>query len=118
MMNVKRRYLKIKDFFLTPFFNLSQKWGLYKLNNKDRAKKIHNYIKEFHAWLINHKEYDNIRVYSLVLFTTCLIIGFVVWCYKHWEYSFLLGTGIAITLTITQYYLEWWYKIKKKYTVK
>ena len=125
-MNVKKRYLKTKDWVLNPFFLFKQKWKLAKLNVKDRKlarkdrckariKNIGKFIYLKYAKVKNSKNYDEFTTYSLAMFLTWLVLWFVVVCYKYGKFTILLGAGIAVTISLAQYYLEWYHALRKKY---
>lgn len=107
--------MKTKDFLFYPFFKIKQKWILHKLSSHDKAVKINKFIYENIDYYKNHQYYDEVVLYAKVLIATWLVIWFVVVGYKYGRYTILLGAAIAVTISLAQYYLEWWYKLRSKY---
>ena len=101
-----------------PFFNFRNWYKLKILRFKDKKLKIDKFIYEKVANVKNHKYYDEVMEYVLVVFLTWIIFWFVVVCYKYGKYTILLGAGIAVTITLAQYYIEWLFRVRKKYHLK
>lgn len=118
LLSVKRSFLKVKNFLFFPFFYIRQKWILHKLKSKDRAVKINKFIYLKIAYYKNHPYYDEVVLYAKLMLATWFVMWFVVLGYKYGRYSVLLGASIAVTIALAQYYLEWWYKLRKKYQLK
>ncbi len=117
-LNVKNIYLKVEN----SYFVAKQRVELKKQRKKDRRDRVNARFLEIakfiyfkYADVKNNENYEPTKLYLVLLGITSLIFSFVVFCYKHGDYVILLGTGIAVTVALAQYYTEWFFKLKKKY---
>lgn len=60
----------------------------------------------------NHYAYDQVRVLTINLVFTSLVVSFVCWSFMV-RHPLRIGVGIAVTLAMLQYYLKWYFSMKK-----
>ena len=110
-----KRRLKAKE---DKKFAKMQKVNLAKLNRKFRKEKkrekTKKYLYELVAYVKNNEHYSSLKGFATDFFLTVIAISLVVWSFKH-RNSLVLGFGIAVTITLAQDYIEWWYEVRKKY---
>lgn len=92
-------------------------------SSKAFSGETETYIKRFYhkvksrltrmlAPILNHPNFDKALSTIIDLLFTGAVIGLVIWLVQK-ENPLLRGFGIAVTIALTQYYIKWYYKVKK-----
>ena len=70
------------------------------------------YREKIKAPVKNHPKYLEIRDFIINLLFTCVVCAYVMFAFGFKGYL-LKGSGIAVTITVVQQYIVWYYSIKK-----